>query len=56
MSMKAVKIINPYKTGAFTLGEGLQKGTYKVRIAVRAAGNDDYLEATRIAVVRICVK
>ena len=34
------------KTGQVTVKKGLKKGTYKVKVKVRAAGNDNYNAST----------
>lgn len=44
------------KTGRITIKKGLRKGTYKLRIKVRAAGNSQYKAATGIVTVKIRVK
>ena len=38
LKKKAVKL----KAGKITVKKGLKKGTYKIKIKVRAAGNDQY--------------
>ncbi len=43
------------KTGKLTIKKGLAKGTYKVKLKVKAAGNADYKAVTRSVTVRIKV-
>ncbi len=44
------------KTGKITIKKGLKKGTYKVRIKVKAAGKGVYLPAVRTVTVTVKVK
>ena len=44
------------KTGKVTVKKGLKKGTYKVKVAVTAAGNDSYKAKTVIKTFKIKVK
>jgi hypothetical protein len=44
------------KTGKITIKKGLKKGTYKVKIKVKAAGNSTYKAATKTVTVKIKVK
>ena len=44
------------KKGTITVKKGLKKGTYKVKIAITAAGNSDYRKGTKTATVKIRVK
>jgi len=44
------------KNGNITIKKGLKKGTYKLKINVTAAGNANYLAATKQVVVTIKVK
>ena len=44
------------KNGAITVKKGLKKGTYKVRVAVTAAGDDTTAETTRKVAVTVKVK
>ena len=44
------------KTGKIIVKKGLKKGTYKVKIKVTAAGNDNYKSARQTAIVTIKVK
>ena len=44
------------KTGKITLKKGIKKGTYKLKVKVTAAGNNNYKAGTRTITVRIKVK
>ena len=44
------------KTGKVTVKKGLKKGTYKVKIKVTAAGNDNYRKVTKPVTVKIKVE
>lgn len=44
------------KNGAITVKKGLKKGTYKVKIRVKAAGKGDYLAGSKNVTVKIRVK
>ena len=44
------------KTGKITVKKGLKKGTYKLVIKVKAAGNSNYKTATKTVTVKIKVK
>ena len=44
------------KTGALTVKKGLKKGTYKITVNVKAAGNVSYKAAAKNATVKIIVK
>lgn len=44
------------KTGKITVKKGLKKGTYKVKITVKAAGNSSYKSKTTTVTVKIKVK
>ena len=44
------------KTGDITVRKGLKKGTYKVKIKVTAAGNDNYKKGSKTAAVTVKVK
>ena len=50
------KITVNKKTGKITLKKGLKKATYKVTIAIKAAGNGTYNAATKNVTVKIKVK
>ena len=50
------KITINKKTGNITVKKGLKKGTYKVKIKVKAAGNATYKAATKTVTVKIKVK
>ena len=50
------KIVVNAKTGKITLKKGLKKGTYKVRVKVKAAGANNYKAGTVKATVTIKVK
>jgi hypothetical protein len=44
------------KTGKVTVKSGLKKGTYPVKVAVTAAGNDNYLAKTKVVTLKVKVK
>lgn len=44
------------KTGRITVKKGLKKGTYKVKIKVRAAGTSKYRSGSKTVVVKVKVK
>ena len=44
------------KTGKLTVKKGLKKGTYKVKINVKAAGNDKYAEASKTVTIKVRIK
>ena len=44
------------KTGKVTVKKGLKKGTYKVKIRVRAAGNATYKAGARTVTIKIKIK
>ena len=44
------------KTGQITASKGLKKGTYKLRIQVTAAGDEEYSKAARTVTVKIIVR
>ncbi len=50
------KIVINKKTGKITVKKGLKKGTYKVKVVVKAAGNESYKAAKKTATVKIVVK
>ncbi|MDO4859400.1 MAG: hypothetical protein Q4A48_00050 [Bacillota bacterium] len=50
------KITIAKKTGKVTLKKGLKKGTYKVKIKIKAAGNSKYKAGTKTVTVKIKVK
>ncbi len=50
------KITINKKTGKITVKKGLKKGTYKVKVKVKAAGNTTYKATTKIVTVTIKVK
>ena len=50
------KITVNKKNGKVTIKKGLKKGTYKVKIKVRAAGNATHKAATRTVTIKIKVK
>ncbi len=50
------KITINKKTGKVTIKKGLKKGTYTIKIKVKAAGNDKYKAATKTVKVKIKVK
>ena len=51
------KILVNKKTGKITVKKGLKKGTYKVRVSIKAAGNKNYLpSATKKVTFKIRVK
>ena len=43
-------------TGNIVVKRGTKKGTYKIKVAVRAAGNDQYEAATKTVTVKVKVK
>ncbi len=44
------------KTGIITVGKGVKKGTYKMQIKVKAAGNKNYKAMTKKTTIKIVVK
>ena len=50
------KITISKKTGTVTVKKGLKAGTYKVKVALTAAGNSNYKKATKILAFYICVR
>ena len=44
------------KTGKITVRKGTKKGTYKIKVKVKAAGNEDYEVAVKTVTVKIVVK
>jgi hypothetical protein len=50
------KIVVNKKTGKFTVKKGLKKGTYKVKVQVKAAGNGTYKAKTVTKTVKVVVK
>ena len=50
------KITINKKTGKVTVKKGLKKGTYKVKIRVRAAGNATYKAGARTVTIKIKIK
>lgn len=54
-SFKKSFSINP-KTGKIRVKKGLKKGTYKLKIKVKAAGNTSYKVATKTVTVKIIIK
>jgi hypothetical protein len=44
------------KSGKVTVKKGLKKGTYKVKVAVTAAGNGNYLPKTKVVTLKVKVK
>jgi hypothetical protein len=44
------------KNGKVTVKKGLKKGTYKVKVAVTAAGNGNYLPKTKVVTLKVKVK
>ncbi len=53
---KGNKKITVAKNGKITVKKGLKKGTYKIKIKVTAAGNDEYKAVTKTVTVKIRVK
>ena len=49
------KKIKVAKNGKITIKKGLKKGTYKVKVTVKAAGNASYLGASKTATVKIVI-
>ena len=50
------KITVDKKTGKVTVKKGLKKGTYKVKVKVKAAGNKNYKSATKAVTFTVKVK
>ena len=50
------KITVNKKTGNSKLSRKLRKGTYKIKVNVKAAGTNEYKSAVRTATVRIRVR
>ena len=50
------KITINKKTGNVTVKKGLKKGTYKIKVNVKAAGGGNYASATKKVTVKITVK
>ena len=50
------KITVNAKNGKFTVKKGLNKGTYKVKVNVKAAGNKTFLAGSKTTTVTIIVK
>ena len=50
---KGIKVA---KSGKITVTKGLKKGTYKVKVTVKAAGNSTYKKASKVATVKIVIK
>lgn len=50
------KISVSKKTGKIKLMKGLKKGTYKLKVLVKAAGTNNYLEASKTVTVKVKVK
>ena len=44
------------KAGKITVKKGTKKGTYKIKVAVTAAGNDNYKAGTKNVTVKVVVK
>ena len=44
------------KTGKITLSKGLKKGTYKVKVKVTAAGDNNHNEGTTTVTFKVKVK
>ncbi|MBQ3292269.1 MAG: hypothetical protein IJH43_07830 [Mogibacterium sp.] len=53
---KGNKKITVAKNGKITVKKGLKKGTYKIKVKVTAAGNDNYLAGSKTVTVTIKVK
>ena len=56
LAKQAKKRIKIAKNGKVTCKKGLKKGTYKVKVKVKAAGNSSYLPATKTTTLTIVVK
>ena len=56
LAKQAKKKIKVGKSGKITCKKGLKKGTYKVKVKVRDAGNASYLPATKKVTVKLVVK
>ena len=50
------KILINKKTGKVTVKKGLKKGTYRVKVKVRAAGDRNYKELTKTKTIKIVVR
>ena len=53
---KFKKYFKVAKSGKITVKKKLKKGTYKLKITVTAAGNDNYLSGSKTVTVKIKVK
>ena len=53
---KAKKKIKVSKTGKITVKKGLKKGTYKLKVAVTAAGNANYMPAVKTVTLKVQVR
>lgn len=56
LAKQAKKKIKIAKNGKVTCKKGLKKGTYKVKVKLKAAGNSSYLPATKTTTLTIVVK
>lgn len=54
--IKGNKKIAIAKNGIITLTKGLKKGTYSLKVEVKAKGNDEYKSSTKNVTVKITVK
>ena len=50
------KKIKVSKAGKITVKKGLKKGTYKLRVEVTAAGNNNYKPLTKTVSIKVKVK
>ena len=44
------------KTGRVTVGKGAKRGTYRMKVRVRAAGNYKYASGSTIVTVKVSVR
>ena len=50
------KITIAIKSGNVTVKKGLKKDTYKIKVQIKAAGNANYKEKTKIVTFKVIVK
>ena len=50
------KITTAKKSGNVTVKKGLKKDTYKIKVQIKAAGNANYKEKTKIVTFKVIVK
>ena len=54
--IKGREIVVNRTTGALTVKKGLKKGTYKLKMIITAAGDDEHEVGTRVVTIKIKVK